>query len=122
MKRRKPRETLAQNVNELMRRGKLVQRDLAKMSGVSQRTISNICNPDGPSPTLESVDAVAAAFGLDGWHLIMPTLVDDLAGDTTIAALFSAYEHASAEGRRHIVRVAEREAEYRMASNGDHDA
>jgi hypothetical protein len=36
------------------------------MSGVSQRTISNICNPDGPSPTLESVDAVAAAFGLAG--------------------------------------------------------
>jgi transcriptional regulator with XRE-family HTH domain len=121
-KRPKPRETLARNINALMTRRNMVQHDLARASGVSQRTVSNLCNPDGPSPTLDSVDAVAAAFGLEGWHLIMPTLIDDLSGDTTIAGLFDAYSHATAEGKRHILRVAEREAEFRRASNGDVDA
>lgn len=120
-KRPKPRETLARNINALMTKRRMKQHDLAKVSGVSQRTISNLCNPDGPSPTLDSVDAVAKAFGLEGWHLIIPTLIDELSGATTIAGLFDAYSHATDEGKRHILRVAEREAEYRSASNGDLD-
>ncbi len=122
VKRPNTRVTLARNVNALMVRRKYAQMDLAKASGVSQRAVSNICNPNGPSPTLKTVDALANAFGLEGWHLIMPRLLDDLDGGTSLASLITNYDQAEAEGKRHILRVAEREAEFRRASNGDADA
>lgn len=117
MNRPKPRLTLAENLHALMRRHELTQTALAKRAGVSQRTVSNLLDPEKHSPTLESVDAVAAAFGLEGWHLIMPSLMDDLNGETSIAAMVKAYNESSPDGKRHILRVAEREAEYKATQD-----
>lgn len=102
-----------------MERHGYTQKGLADRAGVSQRTISNLLDPEKHSPTLESVDAVAAAFGLEGWHLIIPTLVDDLEGDTSIASMVKAYMRSSQNGKRHILRVAEREAEYQATGSTD---
>lgn len=119
IKRPNTRATLAGNVNSLMARKKWVQMDLAKASGVSQRAVSNICNPQGPSPTLKTVDAVASAFNLEGWHLIMPSLLSDLDNGSSIAALLRNYDQAEADGKRHILRIAEREAEFHRAGNDE---
>jgi len=107
-----PRTTLAKNLTSLMRRHHLTQAALAKKAGISQRTISNLLNPDSHSPTLESVDAAAAAFGLEGWHLIMPGLLDDLDNGGRIAELVEAYVQSSPDGRDLIQKVAQREAEH----------
>lgn len=92
--------------------GKWSQTKVGDIAGVSQRTISNMRDPEGPSPVVENVEAVAAAFGLEGWHLIMPSLIEDLESDTSIRRIYDAYMESNQEGRRHIQRVAEREAEY----------
>lgn len=70
-------------------------------------------NPEGPSPTLDNVELIAGAFGLTSWQLIMPNLVDDLTnGDTGLSGLVKAYLQADRDGRAHVLRIAEREAEY----------
>lgn len=108
-----PRVTLARHVALLRKTNEWTQADLARKSGTSQRTISNIENPEGPSPSLDNVELIAEAFGLRGWQLIMPTLVEDLAnGNSGLSALIRAYLAADKEGRAHVLRVAEREAEY----------
>jgi transcriptional regulator with XRE-family HTH domain len=97
-----------------MRRHGFTQVVLARKAGISQRTISNLLNPESHSPTLESVDAAAAAFGLEGWHLIMPGLLDDLENSGRIAALVEAYVQSSPDGRDLIQKVAEREADRKL--------
>lgn len=97
------------------------QEDVASRAGVVQRTVGNMMDPLGPSPKLDSVDKVASAFGLEGWHLIVSTLIDDLKAGGTISRLFDAYLNASPDGRRHILRIAEREAEYHTTKNGTDD-
>lgn len=104
-------ENFANNLRLLMRLGGLNQTELAKKSGVSQKTISNILN-NGQNPTIETADLLAAAFGLEGWHLIMPNLPTDLVSSPTIEALFNSFLGASTGGREMIIKVAEREAEY----------
>lgn len=118
----KTRDTLARNLAYLMdhqQDGYWSQEKVATKAGVSQRTVSNMLNPDSHSPKLESVDMVARAFGLEGWHLILPNLIDDLQSDTSIRKIYDAYVEANTEGRRHIQRVAEREAEFHRS--GSHE-
>lgn len=78
---------------------------------VSQRTIANILAKE-KIPRIDTVDEIAGAYGLSGWHLISPTLIDDLHQSPTIRALLSNYAKASEEGRRIIDQIAEREASY----------
>lgn len=107
------RHTLAGNLKVLMDTKGWTQTQTATKSGVSQRTVSNMLDPDGPSPSLDKVEQIAAAFGLNGWHLIMPNLEEDLLNGSSITSkLLQSLESSSAEGRMHILRVAEREAEY----------
>lgn len=95
----------------------LKQEGLAKRAGVSQRTVGNMLNAKGPSPKLDSVDKVARAFGLEGWHLISPVLLDDLKSGGSLGRLFDSYLKSSTTGRQHIQRVADREAEYAVADS-----
>lgn len=64
-----PSETLAANVRALMASRSWVQTDLAKASGVAQRTVSNILM--GKHGTrLDVVDSIAKAFGLTAADLL----------------------------------------------------
>jgi transcriptional regulator with XRE-family HTH domain len=105
------RESLARNIRYLMKRAEWSESELARRSGVSQKSINNILNLVH-SPKLETVDAIAEAFGLTGWHLIMPNLPDDLLTSRTLEGLVRSYVKASDDGRELINRVAEREAAY----------
>lgn len=102
---------LARNLRYLMGDRGWDQVDLAKKSGVSQKTVSNILN-EMKVPGLDTVDKLAGAFGLNLWQLIMPGLVDDLRSPTSIREVYEAFRKTNDKGKEFILSVAEREAEY----------
>jgi transcriptional regulator with XRE-family HTH domain len=110
VKRPATRETLARNLAMLMAEAGWNQVDLSRRSGVSQRQISNILRKD-TGCSVEHADALARAFGLQGWHLIMPTLHKDMQAGA-VELLIDRYASASVEGRAAIDRVAELESRY----------
>ena len=69
---------LAKNLSILMERSADLrsQNALAKRSKVAQTTIGNYLNPGAykGAPSLEKVVRLAAAFHMDAWQLIHPTL------------------------------------------------
>lgn len=109
MRRALPRETLARNLRYLMDREHLSEQACAKRAGVSQKSVNNVLH-HRTTTSLDIVDKLAAAFGLQGWHLILPNLPDELIGSNSIAQLYEAYSSATPEGRELIDHIAEREA------------
>ena len=89
--------------------------ELAKRCGLGKKTINNLVNERHP-PNIETTDAIARAFGLWGWQLLMPSLPKDLESDGTLGRLITAYKDSSAEGPKIILQIAEREATYKKAS------
>lgn len=85
------------------------QVELAKKSGVSQRMISSILSKESGC-SVETADALAHAFGLNGWHLIMPGLTEDLLKSGAVQDLLDSYVNASPEGRALIDAMALRES------------
>ena len=106
-----PRETLAHNLQHLMEAKEWSAYDLARNSGVGQKTIWNILNQQS-APSIETVDRLASAFGLNLWHLIMPNLPDDLLASPSLPRVIDRYAHARPDDRRLIEGVAERAAQY----------
>ena len=88
------------------------QMELSKKSGVSQRMISSILSEESGC-SVETADALAHAFGLHGWHLIMPGLTEDLLKSRAVQDLFESYITASPEGRALIDAMAVREKQLR---------
>lgn len=107
----KTRETLANNLNYLIKINGDSGESVAKRCGISAKTVNNARKTEH-SVTLDVIDKIASAFGLNGWHLIMPNLPDDLKSSKQIEQLYSNYTAASADGRDMIEKIAEREADY----------
>ena len=99
-----------------MVRASMTQRDLSAASGVSQRQISNILS-ETTTCSVETADALAAAFKLVGWHLLIPDLPSELLNSPSLNRLVSAYVHASEDTRHYMDQVAEREGKYTV--NGE---
>jgi transcriptional regulator with XRE-family HTH domain len=110
-KRPHPKATLATNLRHLMDLRGYSEAALARISDVSQKGINKILNQKG-SATLDTLDKLAAAFGLNSWHLLMPDLPEELLSSKSLEKLYSSYRKAGPEGRKYIDHVAEREAEY----------
>ena len=68
-------EVLSANLNRLMDEPDppITQVAVSKVSGLPQRTISRIKRGE-VSPQLDSIDALARAFGLSPWQLLVPGL------------------------------------------------
>ena len=83
------RKIVAANVARLRKAREMNQTELGSRAGVGQTTISSIENPEGKSPTLETLSAVGFAYGLPEWTL----LVDESTSKTyaLIAALSPAH-------------------------------
>lgn len=83
------RFVIARNIKALREHSHLSQAALAKRAGVSQRTVSNIENPEAETtPTTDRVEAVASAFGLQLFHVAMPIPLEilvDIGGLNRIA-------------------------------------
>lgn len=108
-KRPSTRETLAKNLKTLMTIRDWTQVQLAEKSGVSQTMISSILRQDS-SCSVETADALAHAFGLTGWHLLMPGLNVDLLKSKAVQRLLESYLDATPEGQALIDAMAIRES------------
>ncbi len=102
---------VARNLRSLMEREGMTQLKLAKRSGVSQRTISNVLN-ESHEPGVETVDQLARVFKLKGWQLQMSDLPPELLGSDYVDRTVGALVQASPKGRQMIAELAEREAHY----------
>lgn len=107
-------ETFVKNLRYLISAKSMTQTELAKLSGVAQKTISNILSVEkGQIPSVETADKLAQAFGLSGWHLLMPNLTTELIASSAIEDLFRNYVRATDDGRKVIETIAQREATVR---------
>lgn len=113
-----PQDNLARNIRFLMDKNGHNAAYLAKkLSGkVSRSALHYILNKEKIA-RIDTVDDIARVYGLSGWHLISPTLPEDLENSPTLSKLLQDYKAATAEGRSHIEQVADREAEY-VAKSG----
>jgi len=103
-----PRESLARNLKALMKRSGYSQEEVARRTRgqVKQKTISNMLDPESHSPKLESIDSVAAVFGLTSWHLILPDLPADLDRCKSLAQLVEHYMDSPPDGQDFIEQAA----------------
>lgn len=113
-KRPTTRETIATNLRMLMRNSDppLSQHELAKKAGVSQKSVSNMLDPSRPgvsAGTLDKLERVAGAFGLTAWHLLIPTLPQDIRECHRIGELVADYIVTPQSSREIIYHTAERE-------------
>lgn len=100
-KRPSTRETLAKNLKTLMAIRDWNQVQLAEKSGVSQTMISSILGAKSGC-SVDTAEALGHAFGLTGWHLLMPGLTEDLLKSHAVQKLLESYVDASPEGRAFI--------------------
>jgi hypothetical protein len=109
-----PQENLARNLRYLMEAKQENPRMLCeRLRGqVSQRTVANILNCEKIA-RIDTVDLIAAAYNLSGWHLISPTLIDDLSDSPTLRKLVDDFKHSTKEGQELISQIAAREASVR---------
>ncbi len=106
-------ENLVKNLRYLMRREDLSQSALSRKSGVSQKAISNILNPEvKQSPSIETIEKLARAFNLKGWHMIMPRLAEDCKNVVDFEQVYIDWLASNEKGRELIKMVAEREAAF----------
>ncbi|WP_196799372.1 helix-turn-helix domain-containing protein [Thioalkalivibrio sp. ALgr3] len=110
------RKALANNLHLLMQHHDHSQAFLQQKTGVSQRTVSNLLNPDSPhAPTITKINAVADYYGLKGWQLLVPgQTLETLLSGKRLEHVVHSYIHADEDGRRYIERVSEKESEYRV--------
>jgi transcriptional regulator with XRE-family HTH domain len=111
MKTPETRKTVIANIKALMDAAGESQHSLVKRIGWRQSTLGNLLSGNH-NIAIERAEVIAQAYGLEGWHLLLKDLPQDLQRSKTIAKLFAAYMASSEEGRAHIDMVAEREASY----------
>ncbi|HOW75569.1 MAG TPA: helix-turn-helix transcriptional regulator [Candidatus Competibacteraceae bacterium] len=101
------RLVIARNIKALREHGNLSQAALAKRAGVSQRTVSNIENPKSETtPTTDRVEAVAAAFGLQLFHVAMPIPLDILIDIGGLNRMIDTYATIGPTKRETVERIA----------------
>lgn len=110
------RERIAANLRDLMALRQWSEYDLARESGVAQKTINNILN-NRTACNIETGDQLAAAFNLQEWQLMMPNLADTLRSSAGLGKLVEHWQSASDQGRELINLVAEREAAYKVSND-----
>lgn len=104
-------ETLAANLDYLMRANGYSEAEVSKRSGVASKTVNNM-RRGRTKASIENADKVARVFGLSGWQLIIPDYPLELLQDSGLASVVDNYAHSNAESRNAIKRIAEREAHY----------
>lgn len=100
------RKSLARNVKALRVAVGWSQEDLRIRAGISQKSVSNMESPHKTgSPYLDNIEAVAGAFNLEAWQLLIPWLPDELARNQRLVKLVRGYAQISDEGRETIDKI-----------------
>lgn len=113
------RPTLARNLDFLRKLGpdKPSRRKLAERAGLVPQTVNNIYRPDGPSPTLDTLDKLASVNGLETWMLLLPNLPSLIGHRRQLGRLIERYAGSDEAGQRLIDEVAERAAGYKAENS-----
>jgi len=71
-------------------------------------------NPDSTKngPTLKNITAIANAFSLSSWQLLIPNQPIDVLKTKALEKLVKNYSSIDAEGRKNIDRISENETRY----------
>lgn len=102
-------DTVAKNIQHLMDAMGWNVPKLEAASGVPRRTIYSILNRERKQPGVDTTDQIAQAFGLTGWHLLIPNLRYDLAKNGKLDALLEKYAGACQETQEYVVMILDRE-------------
>lgn len=109
------RRALSSNVSVLMLSKGWKQPQLAQHAGIAQTSVSNIVRPDsGKSPTLSSIQAVAVAFRVPPWMLLIPDIPPTLLKSRDLQKLVASFIRLEKAGAEQVARVAEAEARYQI--------
>ena len=106
---KKLRNTVSNNTRALMAHFGWAQMDLAKKAQLSQKTISNILNDPSRTLTLESLEAIAKAFGVMPWQLLIAGQPTQQLLNRDLDKLVKHYTKVEDSGKLAIVRLAESE-------------
>ncbi len=112
MKRRSSNEILKENIQKLLDYNGWSARQLATKAKIDGKTISKIFNKDS-APTSRTIDAIAGAFRLESWQLMIPGLDPNQVKGVRFRGVIDAYLNASENGQKLI----EQQAEYIKANN-----
>ena len=106
-------ECVAANIKFLMDLHNWDQKTLAKKAGISQKTISNMVNPDkGINTQIDNLEKVSNAFKISTWHLMFPYLTREMIEKSQLEHLAEMYSQMDSESRETLYRIAERELAY----------
>ena len=108
-------DTLSTNIQHLLDTTGLTLREVERRSGVTTRMLRYVLKKKR-TPTAQVLDDIASAFGLTGWHLMIPNLPTDLAKSGRLEKLMENYAASSEPGRAYIDHIAEHEARYNPKS------
>ena len=111
---------LADNVRRLVADSGVSQDELAKRAGISQRAVGYLVNyrdEHDRHPTTQTVEALARAFDVEVWQLMMPDMPLDLIQSKRMARLIENYRDAPEGGRAQVERIAESEVRYAVAES-----
>ncbi|HET6631553.1 MAG TPA: helix-turn-helix transcriptional regulator [Rhodanobacteraceae bacterium] len=106
------------NVRRLMNDRGMSQRALAKAAGVSQSSVGYLLryrDINDRHPTTSTIEAIAGAFGVQTWQLLIPEMPLELLTSPRMAALLLNYKDAAPEGRANLERIAESEKRYALS-------
>jgi len=111
-------EIIAENVKRLMfYKDDMKQTALAKKTGISQRTISNVLTPGSVgSITTDTIEKLAKFFNIEPYHLIIPNLPMEELLTKRIETVIECYSQSAIDGRENIKRIAENEVRYGVIS------
>jgi transcriptional regulator with XRE-family HTH domain len=109
---RNTRQTVAANVRRLRTALRWSQSTLGHKAGIAQTAVSSVEQPDGKSPQLDTLDALAAALHVPTWTLLIDSDDLDAAKMATLDLLTKSFVHLPPSGQEQVTRVAEAEARY----------
>lgn len=95
------------NLKYLLQITGMHKNDVAKKSGVSSRYIDYLLNFD-KYPSIEVAENIGQAFGLDGWHMILPNLDYELGKNGKLAELLKDFTESSKITQAYISEVLNR--------------
>lgn len=92
------------NVKRLRELQKINQAEMARIAGVSQKTISNLENAESmTSPQMKTVAKVAEYFSIHPAILIMEDLTDDSLTDKEVSLMLQRFAQLSPSHKRRIM-------------------
>ena len=117
---------IAHNVNRLMEYygkqrldgKKMTQTELAQKTGLNQKTIGNLLRLDNvDSITSGTIEAVAKAFKLEPYHLLIPDLPVEELISKRIEKIVKNYAFSSDKARDAVLHVSDAMADYTNHQN-----